>query len=1031
VNLARQFLLIVCIGARILFAAPAGSIDPNFNIGAGPNGVLRNLQAADNNQVLVCGDFDRWDGIAVGGLVRLNADGSRDTTFNARVGREFDAYGAWVQPDKKILATVWMTELSGTTRENLIRFNADGSHDQTFTADVDDMVTDAVFLQDGRILIVGSFTKVDGVARKEIAILHDNGKLDATFAADPRLFLGPTDAHVLDDGRYLIAGASLPNTISGLLRMTPDAVIDLRFNLGSAGFFAERIFPFANGGFVLGSSTRPGRVLANDAVDTHYINGAGLGFPISAAMQADERLVVIGRNLKDATGNNSSMVRLLADGKIDPSFSTSLNAQQPSHVVIRSDGKIIFGGSISLSGAPAQNIVASVLANDDAAPAQISWHAQTLDAIHNGPVTLKAIRQGNLDLPAAANWTVTFPAEALQVSPASGSISFAAGQSVADVNVTFVSAPDANAEAQFVLSNPQGATLGAISTASLFVTNQTSAISVGFTDTSVVEPAGAVFLRLNRTGAISRPATVAWKLEGATNPSEDFSVSTGLVTFAAGFATANISFSTRDNTILQTNRRYTLTLAQAEDDAPIASPTSGNVEVIDDDMVDGKSVDGPVTDSIKLTDGGAIIMGQFTRVNGLPARNIARLDAAGDLVTTFQIPEVTGSIAKLYALADGKFLATGAFTSIGGVTRTNIARLHSDGSLDESFDSNFITQPSAALGLPDGSVLLNGSSVNPFNGIRNNTNMGAIVRLLPNGQKDTNFKTPSYVSGPVNLASAPNGQFYAFGSIAAWTNQLVGFETPPTPFRHGIIRFNADGALDPAFQVTFPTTNTTFGLRIPMPSGTPTKVALYPDGRLLVGGSSFKNINGREVVGPVRLSSTGELDLAFATNILNTLPPTGASNLFAFDLAPSGAIIGVGGPREAPRIHWLSADGVAEYLIPFPGVGPIPTVQAYADGTALITGSFESPTTGYRVAWFDANHEGASRSTIAITAVQHQGSETILTAYIRAAGSYNLQSSADLINWSDVEPFSLNLGSQTITTPSSDDEAARFYRFTY
>jgi uncharacterized delta-60 repeat protein len=123
-------------------------------------------------------------------------------------------------------------------------------------------------------------------------------------------------------------------------------------------------------------------------------------------------------------------------------------------------------------------------------------------------------------------------------------------------------------------------------------------------------------------------------------------------------------------------------------------------------------------------DGKILIGGSFTSVSGHSRRGIARLNADGTLDTSFNpgtgisfrpVWEASDGYDywDIYALAlqpDGKVLVGGKFERVNGIPRRNLARLNSDGSVDPGFMPG--NAPGQAFGLalqPDGKVLLAGS----------------------------------------------------------------------------------------------------------------------------------------------------------------------------------------------------------------------------------------------------------------------------------------------------------------------------------
>lgn len=116
-----------------------------------------------------------------GGLNRVNADGQTDITFHAVANRPSVVR---LQSDGRILV------LDGSLR----RLNYNGTDDPTFVSpQLGSGRSDPPILQgmevqaDGRILIYGSFNRVNGVPRSGVARLLANGSVDPTFVPDPSI----------------------------------------------------------------------------------------------------------------------------------------------------------------------------------------------------------------------------------------------------------------------------------------------------------------------------------------------------------------------------------------------------------------------------------------------------------------------------------------------------------------------------------------------------------------------------------------------------------------------------------------------------------------------------------------------------------------------------------------------------------------------------------------------------------------------------------------------------------------------------
>jgi len=218
------------------------SVDDAYSVLVTPNGKI----------VLAgCGytgiDY-HWDFL----VVRYNSDGTLDQSFgengraysNLSGSNEF-AYAACLQEDGKIVTAGHEYE---TLDIVLMRFNTDGSLDNTFgtegkvATDIDHVINEAYCLAiqpDGRIIAAGStqYTSVN----MDITLVRYNpdGSLDNTFSVDGIVvtsFSEYTDVAkaiaLQTDGKILIAGGSDDGVDCDvvLARYNPDGTLDHSFN---------------------------------------------------------------------------------------------------------------------------------------------------------------------------------------------------------------------------------------------------------------------------------------------------------------------------------------------------------------------------------------------------------------------------------------------------------------------------------------------------------------------------------------------------------------------------------------------------------------------------------------------------------------------------------------------------------------------------------------------------------------------------------------------------------------------------------
>src|SRR5262249_46031621 len=175
------------------------------------------VQPSDG-KILVGGGFRTLNSSPRTNLARLNLDGTVDTNFTAQIGPGPDGFSRIfalaIQSDGKILVGGIFGSINGMARTNVARLNTDGSVDSTFQNGMSGVMTppdigpaqvnSIVQPEPSLILIGGTFTAVNGVARTNLARLNSDGSLDNGFDAGPRI--GPVNSMVMQNNGYLIFG---------------------------------------------------------------------------------------------------------------------------------------------------------------------------------------------------------------------------------------------------------------------------------------------------------------------------------------------------------------------------------------------------------------------------------------------------------------------------------------------------------------------------------------------------------------------------------------------------------------------------------------------------------------------------------------------------------------------------------------------------------------------------------------------------------------------------------------------------------
>jgi uncharacterized delta-60 repeat protein len=198
--------------------------------------------------------------------------------------------------------------------------------------------------------------------------------------------------------------------------------------------------------------------------------------------------------------------------------------------------------------------------------------------------------------------------------------------------------------------------------------------------------------------------------------------------------------------------------------------------------------------AIAVEPGGKILIGgDFNFVNDVQRQNIARLNADGSVDATFNAGVVTsdfsGVITDIVFQTDNKILVGGYFNGIGGVSSKGIARLNANGDVDTTFNVGAGTGHgvNSVKLQPDNKILIGGYFAT-FNGVSRNR----LARLNADGSLDTSF-TPNISGMGINIYDTivlPSGKIVVVGN----------FDTVDGEFCNRVCRLNPAGNIDRSFK---------------------------------------------------------------------------------------------------------------------------------------------------------------------------------------------------------------------------------------
>ena len=173
-----------------------GLKDPTFNIGTGFDGSVFDIIVQPDGKILIGGHYSSYSGSTSNALTRLNTDGSKDTSFNIGVGFGGAIFAIALQPDNNIIAGGAFTSYDGNSQNHLIRLNANGSKDTSFNIGVgfNGDVYKITLQPDNKILVGGTFNWYNGITQNRITRLLGNNVLATDIFVKETIMIYPNPA---------------------------------------------------------------------------------------------------------------------------------------------------------------------------------------------------------------------------------------------------------------------------------------------------------------------------------------------------------------------------------------------------------------------------------------------------------------------------------------------------------------------------------------------------------------------------------------------------------------------------------------------------------------------------------------------------------------------------------------------------------------------------------------------------------------------------------------------------------------------
>jgi uncharacterized delta-60 repeat protein len=621
-----------------------GSLDTSFNPGPGADGPVYALAETfvnGGNKIYVGGAFSSISGGTSPNFARLITDspngGTLDSSFNAGSGPNGAVFAVAVYPTNspfagKVLIGGAFTNVNNFTLNYIARLNGDGSVDTNFDLNLgaSDTVRAIVIQNDGRILIGGDFTNVNGVALNRVARLNTDGTLDTNFVANVGAGVNSTvqAIAVQADNRIVLAGQFTQGngiTRNRITRLLPNGAVDTTINFGDGanGTIDALVIQPADQLFVIGGSFTQ----YDDQPHAHIARVYGGSMTGSGALQfdtanyyVDERggqAFITVRRTGGASGPNAD-----GSGNVSVHFATSdgsavagvnyssvaTDLSFPPGEVLKSvtvpvmDDLVVTTNliaNLTLTNVtwPATNGVQMTallhIINDDSAVSFSNANYSVSKNVSTGFAPIDVIRLGTTNGTCSVDFITTTNGTAVagvDFIATNTTITFNPGDSDKQVQVPILNnpLPGGNRTVIFTLTNAVNTFVFSPSNATLTINDTVVApgqLCFSATNYAANEGDGSATITVVRTNGTSGSVSVAYNtVAGTALPGVNYITTSGTLTFNDGNTTKTFAVPLVDNNLVQGTVILSVILSNPTGGATLIAPTNSTLSISDNDV---------------------------------------------------------------------------------------------------------------------------------------------------------------------------------------------------------------------------------------------------------------------------------------------------------------------------------------------------------------------------------------------------------------------------------------------------------------
>ena len=993
----------------------AGNIDNTLIINQGFDTTTSNTVTQPDGKIIIVGAFQFYRTLSYNRIVRINTDGTIDTTFVVGTGFNSEAIKILLQPDGKIIVAGGFTTYQGVSANRIIRLNSDGSRDTSFDIGIgfSSFILSIALQSDGKILVGGFFTEFQGVSANRIIRLNSDGSRDTTFDIGVGFNSTVRVINILPNGVIIIGGQFSEYkglNYNRLIFLNPDGSIVTAFQIGTGFNSSVRtIKVLANGRIIIGGDftsyqgitvNRIVQIFTQGTRDTSLIVGTGFNDSVfSIDVDDNNRVICVGNftTYKGVTANR--IIRLLSNGSIDTSFEGSFDNRAHDVIIQPNNKLLVCGGLFTEYNSDTANGLVRISSGEltyTVTPNPMDFGLVIHNSNQNKSIVLSNTSNSTIDflytnsnkfqfinppasLTSGSSVTIVVKAETNVLGLFSETLTIRNGNN-GDIITTNIEAklnvvsniliPSAEEICYPITDIIQPTCDGNDGSIVLFgslnlfysleLTDQLGNSFSATTSTTVTRfnnlPSGWYFLEMTAKNASSTlrgcnnkltpNKTIEWIKVESLKEVNTFDIGTGF--------DGEVRTSATDlNGDIIVGGFFTQYRGVSNTNGIVKINPNGSRNIFFNTGTGFAG--GGVISLVIQSDLKIICVGDFTSYDGNNCNHIVRLNLDGVLDTSFVFGNgFSGGSALTVAIQnDGKILVGGDFTSYDGNNCNRICRLNSDGTFDTSFiiGTGFNSTVWSIATQSDGKIIC-GGLFTQYNG----NSYNRIVRLELNGDIDTTLDIGTgFNSAVLSVAIDSNNSIFATGFFTQYDGNSY----------NRVVKLNNNGTFDAAFDI-----GTGF-------NSTVLNIAPQSDGKLLIGGA-FTSYNGVDANRIVRINTDGTRDTTFVVG-------TGFDNIVhSIIILPSNNII-VGGFFEeydglsSRKIISLGTDGSPNIQLP-DLLGATFTTTDEEELPIEIVGSGSS-TTNITVSYLSATVETSIYSSDRVLLGSFTGATASLSAF--------------------------------------------------